>query len=93
MLEHPDDDARRDTLFLSNRQNLSLTPGHGGLDGFPADARYKEVRRPGVGFILLIGWVTAVALDENILLAVQKQVRRLVKEAEPQMVVRHVPEA
>ena len=93
MLESPDDDTGRDSLFLRESTYARLTIVVGDDESKPRVARHKRLRRPGVCLVFEPIPVSVGTVDEHVLLAVEKQVRRLVEQAEPQVIVRLVARA
>ena len=87
VLQHPDDDAGSDALLLRERSNDVCTPWRGGEELLPRRFGNKIAGGPLIGFLFLFGAVIVGLVEENAFLAVQKDMRRLVEEAEPEMVI------
>ena len=93
MLESPDDNTRCDSLFLREPTNGRCAIVAGGDESHPCVVRHKKIRRPRICLVFESTPVVVGAIDEYAFPAVEKQVRRLVKQIEPQVVVRLVARA
>ena len=91
MLEHPDDDTRRDPLFIREGADVRLA-SRGTRDKLlPGVARNERVSSPLICLGLVIGSSAIGPVNKDALLAVKQKVCRLVKQAEPEMIVRLMP--
>ena len=99
MLESPDDDTGCYSLCLRESTYVRFTIVAGGDESMPRVARHKRLRRPDVCLVfepvpVSVGSVGSIgSVDKHVPLAVEKQMRRLVEQAEPQVVVRLVARA
>ena len=88
MLKSPDNDARGYALFLGELTNSAFTIHPRGSELFPMGARHEKVGRPSIGLGLDVGTclLPIRPVDEDTLLAVEKEMGGLVKQAEPEMI-------
>lgn len=86
MLEPSDDSARGYALFLGELTNATFAIGIKNPELFPLGAGHEKIRSPPVGLRFNVCNLTARlrSIDKYSLLAVQKNVGRLVEQAEPQ---------
>ena len=83
MLESPDDDTGCYSLCLRESTYVRFTIVAGDNESMPRVARHKRLRRPYVCLVFEPVPVSIGSVDKHVPLAVEKQMRRLVEQAEP----------
>ena len=83
MLESPDDDTGCYSLCLRESTYVRFTIVAGGDESMPRVTRHKRLRRPDVCLGFEPVPVSIGSVDKHVLLAVEKQMRRLVEQVEP----------